>query len=395
MSKAIRRVAIVGAGMGGLTAAIALSRHGFDVRVYEQSPDLGAFGAGLAITPNAVKVFGALGLQEKLREASFEPEGLIWRDSRDGTMQNHVTLIDATKRFGAPYFNSYRPDVHSILASAAPNSSIKAGRRCIGVETNNNSAGLSFEDGSSAEADVIIGCDGIRSRVRRVLFGGPDARYSGHMCWRTLVPVDALPAGFHDMNTDNWTGSDGFVLSYYVRQGRFVNVVAVRPQEHWNEESWSVPSSREEMLAGFSRMGDKAQSLLSKAGEVYKWGQFAGAPAAQWTKGRATLLGDAAHAMLATFGQGAASSFEDAYALAEWMAAHRDDYGMALNGYEAARKPRTSRLQELSRTEVRFKRLRTPVQRLRREWTYLTRFGLTTNHMYRWIYGFNPVDNWR
>jgi len=395
MSCEIRRIAIVGAGMGGLAAANALLRRGFEVKVYEQAPDLGAFGAGLAITPNAVKVFEALGLRKKLHEVSYEPGGLIWRDSNDGSIQNFVSLTGAKARYGAQYYNSYRGDVHTVLASGVPSKLIDAGRRCVGVQLHDDLVGLQFSDGSSEEADVVIGCDGIRSSVRRSLFGGPPARYSGHMCWRSLVPVDALPKDFHDGNTNNWTGPDGFVLSYFVRQGRFINIVAVRPQPAWEEESWAVPSSRAEMLSGFSRMGEKAQILLGNASDVFKWGQFMGAPADQWTKGRVTLLGDAAHAMLATFGQGAASTFEDAYALAEWFDSKRDDYVVALAGYENSRKPRTQKLQALSRTEVNFKRLHTLRQRLRREWTYLSRFGLTTRAMYKWIYGFDPVNSWR
>ena len=395
MSRAIKRIAIIGAGMGGLAAAIALHRKGFDVKVYEQSPDLGAFGAGLGVTPNAVKVFAALGLREKLQAVSVEPGGLIWRDSNDGSVTKFVSLERAVERFGAQYYNSWRGDVHNLLSSAVPAACIEAGRRCEGLEEGSDSIAVRFADGGTAEADIVIGCDGIRSVVRRALFGGPAARYSGHMCWRTLVPSDRLPTGFHDGNTNNWTGPEGFLLSYFVRQGKFINILAVRPQKTWEEESWSVPSSREEMLAGFPRMGEKAQILMNNAEQVFKWGQFMGAPAAQWTKGRATLLGDAAHAMLATFGQGAGSSFEDAFALAEWIDAHRDDYAMALNGYETARKPRTDQLQEMSRTEVHFKQQRTFPQRLRREWTYLTRFGKTTPKVYQWIFGFDPVANWR
>jgi salicylate hydroxylase len=391
MRKGVRRVAIVGAGLGGLMVAIALRRHGFEVKVYEQSPALGAFGAGINISPNAVKVFEALGLRERLHAVSFEPTGLIWRDWGNGKVQNLVTLVQAASRFGANYYVVHRSDLHALLASAVPDSSIEANKRCVGIELTTDGAGLSFADGSRAEADLVVGCDGIRSAVRRSVFGGGGPRYAGYMCWRTLVPAAALPANHHDLYVTNWTGTDGFIISYYVRQGKFINIVAVRRQDEWTEESWSVPSTKEELVVAFPHVGPQVGEMLRNAGEVFKWGQFMGEHTAQWTKGRVALLGDAAHAMLATFGQGAAMTFEDSYVLAQWLAANRDDYAAALAGYEATRKPRASRIQRLSRTEARFKKLRSPLERLRREWTYLTRFGTTTPGIYRSIFAHDPT----
>jgi len=391
MTKAIRRVAIVGAGLGGLAAAIALRQKNFEVKVYEQSADLGAFGAGINISPNAVRVFEALGLQQRLHDVSFEPRGLIWRDAADGQAQNLVRLDRAASRFGANYYATHRSDLHSLLAAAVPASCIEASKRCAGIELGDDTVELTFADGTRAEADLVVGADGIRSVVRRNLFGGEGPRYAGHMCWRTLVPTEALPPNFHNLYVTNWTGPDGFILSYYVRRGKFINIVAVRRQDDWKEESWSVPSSKEEMVSGFPRAGSQVHTILGNAGQVFKWGQFTGEQASKWTLGRAVLLGDAAHAMLATFGQGAAMAFEDSYVLADRLAANRNDYAMGLVEYEMIRKPRATRIQQMSRTEVNFKRLRSPIQRLRREWVYLTKFGTTTPSIYRWIFGFNPT----
>jgi salicylate hydroxylase len=215
------------------------------------------------------------------------------------------------------------------------------------------------------------------------------------MCWRALAPTDALPKDYHDRHVNQWSGEGGFVVSYYIRQGKFINFVCVRQQPGWAEQSWSVPSSVEEMLAAFPKVGPKLRRMMAAATSCSKWGQFTGEHAPQWTKGRVTLLGDSAHAMLATFGQGANMAFEDAYVLARWLNAEADEPEAALAGYEAVRKPRATRIQQLSRTEVHFKKIHSKWDLLRREFAFLTRHGSTTSGNYRWIFGYDPVAQWR
>jgi salicylate hydroxylase len=394
MAKA-RRVAIVGAGLGGLAAAIALRRQGFEVQVYEQASELAEFGAGINISPNSVKVFEAVGLADKLHAVGSEPIGLTWRNWTSGEINNCLPFVDFEKRYGSRYYVVHRSDLHRLLSEAVPQASIALGKRCTAVESRNGTAGLSFKDGTSAEADVVVGCDGIRSAVRACVFGGEGPHYAGTMCWRALAPSSALPKDYHDRYVNQWSGEGGFVISYYVRQGEFINFVAVRQQPGWTEQSWSVPSSVDEMMAAFPNAGDKLRTMMSKATSCSKWGQFTGEHAPQWTKGRATLLGDSAHAMLATFGQGANMAFEDAYVLGQWLKAEADQPDAALAGYEAVRKPRATRVQQLSRTEVRFKRIHTNWDRLRREAVFLTRHGSTTGGVYRWIFGYDPIAQWR
>jgi 2-polyprenyl-6-methoxyphenol hydroxylase-like FAD-dependent oxidoreductase len=390
-----RRIAIVGAGLGGLAAAIALRRQGFEVDIYEQAPELAEFGAGINISPNSVKFFHAVGLADRLHAVASEPIGLTWRDWGSDTIHNCLPFIDFEKRYGARYYVVHRSDLHRLLSEALPQDIIHLGKRCTRAETRNGSAGLSFADGDSAEADVVVGCDGIRSAVRASVFGGEGPRYAGTMCWRALAPTDALPKDFHDRHVNQWSGEGGFIISYYIRQDKFINFVCVRQQPGWTEQSWSVPSSVEEMLASFPLVGDKLRRMMSEATSCSKWGQFTGEHAAQWTRGRVTLLGDSAHAMLATFGQGANMAFEDAYVLSRWLRANADDADAALAGYEAVRKPRATRVQQLSRTEVRFKRQHSSWERLHRELVFMSRYGSTTSGVYRWIFGYDPVAQWQ
>lgn len=391
----VRRIAIVGAGLGGLAAAIALRRQGFEVQVYEQAPELAEFGAGINISPNSVKFFQAVGLDEKLHAISSEPIGLTWRDWGSGEIYNCLPFDDFEKRYGAKYYVVHRSDLHRLLSDAVPQASIQLGRRCTLVESRNGSVGLSFKDGRSAEADVVVGCDGIRSAVRACLFGGEGPHYAGTMCWRALAPSSVLPKEYHDRNVNQWSGDGGFVISYYIRQNKFINFVCVRQQLGWTEQSWSVPSSVDEMLAAFPHAGEKLRRMMGEATSCSKWGQFTGEHAPQWTKDRVTLLGDSAHAMLATFGQGANMAFEDAYVLAQWLRAGADDPHTALAGYESVRKPRATRVQQLSRTEVHFKKQHSQWDRLRREVAFVTRHGSTTSGVYRWIFGYDPIAQWR
>jgi salicylate hydroxylase len=390
-----RRIAVVGAGLGGLAAAIALRQRDFDVHVCEQAQELAEFGAGINISPNSVKFFRAIGLEDQLHAIASEPIGFSWRDWSTAQIRYSLPFGDFEKRYGAKYYVVHRSDLHRLLSEAVPQSSIHLGKRCTSVELRNELVGLSFDDGTSAEADVVIGCDGIRSAVRACLFGGEGPRYVGTMCWRALAPSDALPKGYHDRYVNQWSGAGGFVISYYIRQDKFINFVAVRQQPGWTEPSWSVPSTVEEMLAAFPNAGQSLHRMMGQATYCSKWGQFTGEHASQWTKDRVTLLGDSAHAMLATFGQGANMAFEDAYVLAQWLGESADDPRAALSGYEAARKPRATRLQQLSRTEVSFKKQHSNWDRLYREFVFVTRFGSTTGGVYRWIYGYDPVRQWR
>ena len=260
-----RRIAIVGAGLGGLAAAIALRQQGFEVQIYEQAPELAEFGAGINISPNSVKFFHAVGLADKLHAISSEPVGLTWRDWDSGEIHNCLPFGDFEKRYGAKYYVVHRSDLHRLLSEAVPQASIQLGKRCTAVESRNGSVGLSFKDGTSAEADVVVGCDGIRSAVRACMFGGEGPHYAGTMCWRALAPSDALPKDYHDRYVNQWSGDGGFVVSYYIRQGEFINFVCVRQQPGWTEQSWSVPSSVDEMLAAFPHAGDKLRRMMAKS----------------------------------------------------------------------------------------------------------------------------------
>jgi salicylate hydroxylase len=362
------RVVVVGAGLGGLAAARALALRGVEVEVFEKVPVLGEVGAGIQVSPNSLKVLRALGLEDPVRAAGFEPQAWVWRDAIGGQTTATTPLKTACDGlYGAPYIVIHRGDLHTILQASVDPLQVHLGAACTGVRTEGKGAVASFADGREVEADLIVGADGIRSVVRAALFGDDTPRFTGDMCWRALIPVDAPDPALASRDVTVWRGPQGHVVTYYVRGGRAINLVAVREAPDWVEESWSTPSSPAELLAAYPGWRPELQTLFSRAQDVFKWGLFDRDPMARWTVGPITLMGDAAHPMLPYLAQGAAMAIEDAYVLAAAVATGQDDLPAALQAYEATRRPRTSQVQLRARAQGRRNHLTSPGRRLARD----------------------------
>lgn len=356
----VERIVVIGAGIGGLTAACALRQHGFDVQVYERSSELGEVGAGLQIGPNAVKVLNALGLEERLRAIAAEPDETVSVRWDDASLRYREPLkAIAQAEYGARYLTGHRADLHRLLLEQLPESSIHLGAACSGAASAGNGAVADFADGSVVEADLVVGADGIRSAVRESLFGADQPRFTQQMCWRGIVPIELVPprigpGGAVQVKRDDfvgWLGPNGHVICYPIRGGELYNIFAGHVSEDWVEESWTVPSSREEILEGYAGWNEALLAMLGQTERCFKWGICDRDPLPAWTKGRVTLLGDAAHPMMPTLAQGAAITIEDGYALARNLASSRDDMGQALAAYDAERVPRASRVQLQARQQ--------------------------------------------
>ena len=216
-------------------------------------------------------------------------------------------------------------------------------KTCTGVSLNDNGATATFEDGTSSSADLIIGADGVRSVVRRTLFGDGDLRWTGHQCYRALVPTGGVVDYVNPDSTFSM-GPNAHVVTYYVKGGEMVNIVAVTDAKEWVAESWSTKASRDEMLADYEGWHKSLEELFSHVDEVYNWGLFDRDPLASWTRGFVTLLGDACHPMLPFLSQGAAMAIEDGFVLGEALSLYPDNLTDALAAYEAERRPRTARV---------------------------------------------------
>ena len=390
------RVALVGGGIGGLTTAVALNRKGFETHVFERAAELSEVGAGIGISPNAVKVLRALGLEEALRERGFEPEAIVGRDWRTARPLFRLELKGvAGSRFGAPHVQVHRADLLDVLANAAgPQSQIHLNSRCVAISSSDRGATLTLSNGRTEEFDLVVGCDGIRSVVRSALHGSDMPRFTGNVCWRALIPIQRLPSGHVPPDTTIWMGSGGHIVTYHVRAGDLVNVVAVRETTDWVEDSWSVEARESELMAAFPGVHRDLRVLLEQAEHCFKWGLFDRDPLPIWSTQRITLLGDAAHPMLPFLGQGGAMAIEDAYVLASELARSPDDVTKALRAYEAKRVPRTTRVQLAARDQAKTYHMTSPaarLQRVLRHWVDKLDAAASTDLNTEWLYRYDPT----
>ena len=342
------RVIVVGAGIGGLTAALSLLRRGIAVEVYEGAQALGEIGAGFQIGANGARVLFELGLESAIRQSWSQIDGKVVRLWNTGQTWKLFDLGPlSVERYGLPYFMMHRADLHRILAQAVTAldpRAIRLGRRAVGARVDERSATVSFADGGSATGDVLVGADGVHSAIRNALFGDAAAEFTGFMAWRGLVPVERLPAHLVRPIGTNWIGPRRHVVHYPVRRGELLNFVAAVEGKPWIEESWTLPGSREECAADFAGWNEDIHAIIREIAQPYKWALVGREPMTQWSRGRATLLGDACHPTLPFLAQGAGMAIEDGFILARCLEAWAGDPELALKRYEAGRMPRTARV---------------------------------------------------
>ncbi|MBM2620263.1 FAD-dependent monooxygenase [Actinoplanes sp. LDG1-06] len=330
-------IAVVGSGVGGLTAAIALQARGFAVDVYDQARSLDEIGAGVSLGGNGMRVLDALGLGAAVRNVSSRLQRIQFHHWRTGEIFYEHPMGDwYERRFGGPFLGIHRADFHQVLLSAYGGTPL-LNRRCAAVSA---SGELSFADGSTATADVVVGADGLRSVVR-----GPDEPvFSAMSCYRGLTPVDKVPGG-ETFGLTFFLGPNRHLVAYPVRGGEFINFVAYVPDPEWTLESWSARSDPAEAVAAFEGWTDTVTTMLANAGEVGRWALYDREPLRDWSTDRTTLLGDAAHPMLPHAGQGTNQALEDAAALAACLARPDLTTAEALRRYENVRKARTRQIQ--------------------------------------------------
>ncbi|MGH6675540.1 MAG: FAD-dependent monooxygenase, partial [Xanthobacteraceae bacterium] len=294
------RIAVIGAGIGGLAAAVALRQRGLDVRLYERATKLGEVGAGLQIGPNGVRVLRALGLGEELRRNAFEPINMVSLKWDDASLRFRQPMKGFyLKKFGAPYMTAHRVDIHAMLREAVGDVPLKLGANCVGADTVGGTAMARFSDGTDIEADLVVGADGIRSAIRAQHFGDGDPRFTEMVSWRCMVPMDCVPTrvgpdgsvALERGEYFGWIGPDGHVICYPIGgKGDMLNIFGGHYSTQWAEESWSVPSSRDELVAAKAGWNEALLDMFSHVEQVFKWGIYDRDPLPQWTKGRVTLL---------------------------------------------------------------------------------------------------------
>jgi 2-polyprenyl-6-methoxyphenol hydroxylase-like FAD-dependent oxidoreductase len=343
------RVAIIGGGIGGLTAANALLRAGLEVSVYEAAGELKEIGAGVALHANAMRVLKFIGVEEAARRVAGKTDYAVTRDGLSSRVISRTSRARQVELQGIEPATIHRADLLDVLAAAlhsnSPGGITSLGKRCTGVESGESSAVARFADGTEAEADVIIGADGIHSAVRTALFGPDAPRFTGKICYRSVIPTNRVrAAALADVAADNgqWLGPHGTIVLYPLRGEELINVVCHYDDDSYRHESWVTECPRDEVLRRYAGWHESLLRLFEAGDTWYKWALYDRDPIRQWTKGRVTLLGDAAHPMLPYLGQGACQALEDGAVLANALAASPGDPAAALATYEWVRRPRAS-----------------------------------------------------
>jgi salicylate hydroxylase/6-hydroxynicotinate 3-monooxygenase len=343
-------IAIVGAGIGGLAAAAALRKVGFDVTVYEQAEAFARVGAGIQQSPNAIKVHRGLGIEDRLRQVAFAPASALDREAATGKVTSDRPLGKAVEeRYGAPYLVLHRGDLHAALAASVPASCVIRGKTLVRLETRGPRVELRFADGAEIEADVVIGADGVHSLVHAFVAGPAAPRFTGRLTYRAGFPASLLCGLRIGTSRTRWWGKDRHIVVSYVTRARdqvYFSTSLPEPGDRTARESWSSMGDRAEMRAAFRDFHSDVQGVLAAAPEVHKWGIYERDPLATWSRGRVVLLGDACHPMTPDAACGAAMALEDAVVLARCFGdADCESPEAAFRIYEATRKPRTSVVQ--------------------------------------------------
>jgi salicylate hydroxylase len=341
------RVLVAGAGIGGLTATLALLLRGFDVDVYEQAPELKEVGAGVQISPNGTRVLDALGVGDYLAALSCQASGKeirLWSTGQTWPLFDLGAV--SLEQYGFPYLTVYRPDLLSVLEAGVRRlkpDAIHLGHRVQGFRQTDSGVELLLEGGETVTGDVLLGADGIHSRIRAGLFGKDEPRFTGQVAWRGIIPMERLPPHLTRWVGTNWVGPGRHVVHYPLRRGEVMNFVGIVERDDWQVESWSTRGSTEEFAADFAGFHEDVQTMIRAIEVPYKWALMLREPLPRWTDRRVTLLGDACHATLPNLAQGAVQAIEDGFILARALAEH-DTAEAALMRYEEARRERTTRM---------------------------------------------------
>lgn len=346
------RILIAGAGIAGLSAALALARKGHEVQVIEQAPALEEVGAGLQLGPNAMRVLAALGVGDAVVAAGQTPAAITLRDGRSAREILKVPLGEAAKRrWGAAYATLHRADLVAILAEALEQAGpgvLSLGTELATIDNRADGVAVTTASGETLTANLLIGADGIRSAVRAHLFGPETPRFTGHVAWRALVRINPADPAAPPPGVGAWLGPRRHAVTYRIRPD-LVNLVAVTEQSDWREEGWNLPGDADRLRADFAGWSALAP-LLARVERPLRWALFDRKPMRGWHRNRALLIGDACHPMLPFLAQGAAMGIEDGYALAELLPLEGEDIAPALARFFALRQPRTARIQAMARS---------------------------------------------
>jgi salicylate hydroxylase len=349
------RISIVGGGIGGLSAALALQHFGYRVAIFEQARELREIGAGVVISPNAMHALNFLGVGERIAKEAGPAEALVSRHFQTGAVLK-IRAADYAERFGASYHQVHRVDLHAALASAVrcnDPDSLFVDHCFEALMQDSEQVVARFTNGKTFTSDILIGCDGNASKVRACVFGDEAVNYTGQVAFRALVPMANVPDSIKGSPFAMFVGANRYFLHYPLRHRTIMNVIAVGREPRWQEEGWKIPATVEEFANLYSDLYPPALQLIHTIfrGTLFKWGLRDREPLQQYRKGRVTMLGDAAHPMTPFLGQGACIAIEDAMVLGRAFAA-ASTFAQAFSIYENTQKERANGVQLASRRQA-------------------------------------------
>lgn len=386
-------IAIVGAGIGGLSLALALREKGIKATLYEQADALREVGAAVALSANATRFYHSVGLGPQFAAVCADVSTLVYRDARDGrVIGHHSGEPDYASQFGANYYGIHRADLQQILSQAVGMENIHLKKRVCNIKESAKEAVLEFADGSSARADLLIGADGARSKVRELMLGYDDALYSGCSGFRGIVSPDKLDLLPDPAAIQFWMAPGRHLLHYPIGNGDQNFLLVERNPSPWPVREWTMPAAEGEHLARLDEWHPAIQQMLSSVPTGQRWALFHRPPLGRWSRGRITLLGDAAHALVPHHGQGANQSIEDAVVLAAQLAKHGlDNHQAAREAYEQLRRGRTRKVQFASISTADILHLPDGPAAEQRNARLASREGIM--HHLAWIHEFDPATD--
>jgi len=384
------RIAIVGGGLAGLAAANALKTFGIEVNVFEAAPELREIGAAVNASPQAVKALQAIGVGDQIAAVGHRSPGVYSRNMQTGEFIEFGDRSKHEEKYGAPYYSFHRADLLDALASGLDRSTIHLGHTLVGLEERSDRIILSFAKGARVETEYLIGADGVRSAVRKALYGADNPTYTGQMVWRSLLDANRVPSEvLEPSGHTQWVGPGCHFIAYYIRDGKVVNVVTQQDTDQWVEEGWSTRGDPEEIRRSFPNPEPRLVRLLSVIDQCSKWGLFTRPITDNWGRGRIQLIGDAAHAMVPSAGQGACQAFEDAYILGRWLKELRDPVEAFAN-FRRVRIPRVHGVQRLSISNARFKHMRDSAAQK----DSIASGRSSVHGSADWVWGYDPISEW-
>lgn len=351
----LQRIIIIGGGIGGLAAGLALQRRGFNVAVYERTPEFREIGAGLIVTANARRALRDLGVDAELEALSSSVPVRNTCNYATGEIMQEISNAEVERRFGIATLQVHRGDLHNVLLDAVRANdpdALHPAREFVALEQDASGVTVHFSDGSSDRGDAVIGADGNASAVRTFLFPGEATQFNGQVAFRALIPDDQLTPAIRRLQMAMHPAPKRYLLLYPLRRGRVLNLIGCGQATKWEEEGWAIPATNGEFARAYSDFAPELVNLIHSipAGALFKWGLQDREPLKTWIAGRVAMLGDAAHPMTPFLGQGACIATEDALVLGRAFAAS-GTVAEALQRYERARKTRGTNVQLWSREE--------------------------------------------